>query len=297
MKNFLFTVLLFVVFLSLNKSVLAQIETQSEYKIIIVPQEKSIPLKIETHPRIEQYIKYYQGRGRQTMEIGLYRFGTHERMIKQIFVEEGVPEELSRLNQVEKMWGSSTKILWSFLPAIAPKYGLRKTKYLDETRSFEKATRAMAQYLKFLSNKYDQNWELALAAYFGGENTVNRAVKKAKVANFWSAYPYLPRGTRNFVPNVLAMILIANNPEQYGFANIKKDAPILYELVRVSPLTTFAIISKFSETPIENLANLNPELILGVTPPEPYVIRVPFGKGQMFADKMRKFYKNSQENQ
>ncbi|MBX7174529.1 MAG: transglycosylase SLT domain-containing protein [Pyrinomonadaceae bacterium] len=296
MKKTWFVVLLFLICLLASKNALSQ-ETPEEYEKIQIIKSTPIKLEIQSNPIIQKHIKYYQSRGRNVLKLALFRVGTQEKMLRRIFTEEGIPENLFRISQIERMWANSLKTLWVFPPTIASKYGLRKTKYLDETRSFEKATRATAQYLKFLFNKYDQNWELALGAYEAGEKNVDLAIKKANTKDYWKIFRYLPRETRNFVPNVLATILIANDPEQYGFANIKKDAPILYELVRVPPSTTFATISKLSETPIENLANLNPELILGVTPPEPYIIRVPSGKGQMFADRMRKFYKKSQENQ
>ncbi len=85
-------------------------------------------------------------------------------------------------------------------------YGLRRTAYIDERNGFETATRASARYLKFLANRYGGNWELAMAAYNSGEGNVDRAIRRAGVANFWVAYPYLPQETRNYVPNILATI-------------------------------------------------------------------------------------------
>jgi membrane-bound lytic murein transglycosylase D len=157
---------------------------------------------------------------------------------------------------------------------------LRINGYLDERSSFEKATRASARYLKFLANRYNGNWELAMGAYNCGEGNVDRAIRKAGVASFWSAYPYLPRETRNYVPNILAVILVANNPTKYGFGNVRPAAPLQYDEIRVPALTNLGLIAQASDTTVEYLRYLNPEFRQGVTPPEPYIVRIPAGKAQ-----------------
>lgn len=289
-------VLLLFGLLFLSKNVLAQVETQEEYKIIVRPTP--VPLSIKTNPIIQQYVAYYKGRGRRTMETILSQSSRHEKLIRQIFIQEGVPENLCYIAQVENIWGHAErawnappKPLWLFTPQIAKKYGLRKTKYLDETRSFEKATRATAQYLKSLFLKYDGNAELAIAAYNSGKGNIDRAIKKAKIAHFWSAYPYLSREARNFVPNLLATIMIANNPQGYDFADVKKDSSVEYELVRIPPSVSLERIAEYCGTDIKFIKQINPELIANITPPEPYVIRVPIGSAQIFAQRMRKFAK------
>ena len=155
---------------------------------------------------------------------------------------------------------------------------LRRTAYVDESNSFEKATRASAQYLKFLGNRYGGNWELAMAAYNSGEGNVDRAIRRAGVANFWVAYPYLPKETRNYVPNILATILIANNPQQYGFGHVRPAPALDYEQIRVPASTSLGLLAQASDTSVEYLRYLNPELRSNMTPPEPYIVRVPPGK-------------------
>ncbi|HRH45666.1 MAG TPA: transglycosylase SLT domain-containing protein, partial [Pyrinomonadaceae bacterium] len=150
--------------------------------------------------------------------------------------------------------------------------------YMDERNSFEKATRASARYLKFLANRYGGNWELGMAAYNCGEGNVDRAIRRAGVANFWAAYPYLPRETRNYVPNILATILIANNPNYYGFSHVRPAPQLQYETVRVPPTTNLYLVAQASSTTIEYIRYLNPEFRSNITPPEPYVIRIPAGK-------------------
>ena len=206
------------------------------------------------------------------------------RMVRQIFREEGVPENVAWLGQVESMWKPTAQSwaaaagLWQFIPGTGARFGLRQTAYLDERNSFEKATRASARYLKFLANRYNGNWELAMAAYNSGEGNVDRAIARAGVANFWVAYPYLPQETRNYVPNILATILIANNPNTYGFGQVRPAPPLVYDLVRVPAQTNLSLIAQATNTTVEYLRYLNPEFRSNITPPEPYVIRIPFGK-------------------
>jgi len=154
-------------------------QQQLEYARVAVAN-KSLGFSFQVHPMIQQFINFYQGRGRGTMETGLYRSGMFMRMARRIFREEGVPENVAWLAQVESTWKpsalswASASGLWQFIPGTGARYGLQRTAYIDERNSFEKATRASAQYLKFLANRYGGNWELAMAAYNSGEGNVDR---------------------------------------------------------------------------------------------------------------------------
>ena len=206
------------------------------------------------------------------------------RMARRIFREEGVPENVAWLGQVESAWKptamswAAASGLWQFIPGTGSRFGLRRTAHVDERNSFEGATRASARYLKFLANRYGGNWELAMAAYNSGEGNVDRAIRRAGVANFWVAYPYLPQETRNYVPNILATILIANNPNQYGFGHVRPAPPLTYDQIRVPASTNLSMLAQASDTSVQYLRYLNPELRTNMTPPEPYIVRVPAGK-------------------
>src|SRR6185436_654202 len=223
-------------------------------------------------------------RGRSTMEVGLYRSGMFMSLARRIFREEGVPENMAWLGQVESTWKptalswAAASGLWQFIPGTGARFGLQRTSYVDERNSFDEATRASARYLKFLADRYHGNWELAMAAYNSGEGNVDRAVRRAGVENFWVAFPYLPTETRNYVPNILATILIANNPNEYGFGHIRPAAPLVYDRVRVPGSTNLSIIAQAADTTIQYLRYLNPQLRSNVTPPEPYIVNVPAGK-------------------
>jgi membrane-bound lytic murein transglycosylase D len=260
-------------------------EAQQQYQLVqVAVANKSLGFTFQVHPMIQQYINYYQGRGRSTMETGLYRSGMFMRMARRIFREEGVPENVAWLGQVESMWKptamswAAASGLWQFIPGTGSRFGLRKTAYVDERNSFEGATQASARYLKFLANRYGGNWELAMAAYNSGEGNVDRAIARAGVANFWVAYPYLPQETRNYVPNILATILIANNPQQYGFGQVRPAPQLNYDRIRIPGSTSLALLAQASDTTVEYMRYLNPELRTNMTPPEPYIVRVPAGR-------------------
>lgn len=258
-------------------------EQQYQY-IQVAVANKSLGFSFQVHPMIQQYINYYRGRGRSTMEVGLYRSGMFMRMARRIFREEGIPENVAWLGQVESAWKptamswAAASGLWQFIPGTGARFGLRRTAHVDERNSFDEATRASARYLKFLANRYGGNWELAMAAYNCGEGNVDRAIRRAGVANFWAAYPYLPRETRNYVPNILATILIANSPAQYGFGHVRPAPPLQYDRIRVPASTNLSILAQASDTSVQYIRYLNPHLRSNVSPPEPYVINIPPGK-------------------
>jgi membrane-bound lytic murein transglycosylase D len=259
-------------------------EAQAQYQYIqYAVSNRSLGFSFQVHPMIQQFINYYRGRGRKTMEVGLYRSGMFMSMARRIFREEGIPENVAWLGQVESAWKptamswASASGLWQFIPGTGARFGLRRTAYVDERNGFDDATRASARYLKFLFNRY-KNWELAIAAYNCGEGNVDRAIRRAGVANFWSAYPYLPRETRNYVPNILATILIANSPHQYGFGHVRPAPPLRYDRIRVPASTNLSLIAQASDTSVQYIRYLNPNLRSNITPPEPYIVNVPAGR-------------------
>ncbi len=271
---------------------------QQQYQYIqYAVSNKSLGFSFQVHPMIQQFVNYYQGRGKATMETGLYRSGMFMRMARRVFRENGVPENVAWLGQVESAWKPSAMSwaaasgLWQFIPGTGARFGLRKTAYVDERNGFEGATKASAQYLKFLANRYGGNWELAMAAYNSGEGNVDRAIRRAGVANFWVAYPYLPQETRNYVPNILATILIANNPNQYGFGHVRPAPQLMYDQIRVPASTNLSLLAQASDTTVEYLRYLNPELRTNTSPPEPYIVRVPPGKANEVVAVFKKYPK------
>jgi len=251
--------------------------------------KSSVDFNFETHPLIQQFINYYQVRGRSTMESGLRRSGRFMKMARQIFREEGVPEDITWLGQVESAWrpiavsSAAASGLWQFIPGTGRTYGLRQTAWVDERNSFEKATRASARYLKDLANHFNGDWNLAMAAYNTGQGNVDRAVSRAGSANFWKIYPYIAQETKNYVPNILATILIAKNPEKYGFRSIQREPAMAYDIVQVPNATSLQLIAQATDTSVAYLREINPELRRDTTPRgESYQVRIPGGKAKQF---------------
>ena len=275
----------------LSKLVLTPEEQNvSDADVLALEQAKqNVNFGFTINPLIQQYINYYQGRGRSTMESGLRRSGQFMKMARLIFKEEGVPVDITWLAQVESAWKpkavswAAASGLWQFVPSTGRQFGLRQTAWIDERNSFEQATRASAKYLKTLAARYNGNWELAMAAYNTGAGNVDRGISRAGTANFWAIYPYIAQETRNYVPNILATILIAKNPEKYGFKGIRSEPAMAYDVVQVSNATSLQLVAEATDTSVDYIRSINPELRRDVTPRgEAYNVRVPGGKGKQF---------------
>jgi len=239
------------------------------------------------NPLVQQYINYYQGRGRSTMEAGLRRSGRYMKIARDTFRREGVPEDITWLGQVESAWSPKARSwaaasgLWQFVSVTGAQYGLRQTAWVDERNGIEKPTAASARYLKDLARRYNGDWLLAMAAYNTGALNVDRAISRAGQANYWAIYPYIAQETRNYVPNILAVIMISKNPEKYGFHGIRPEAPMNFEIVPVQSATSLRLIADATDTSVDYIETLNPELRRDTTPRgEVYNIRVPAGKGK-----------------
>jgi len=274
---------------ALSKLILNEEEKKvSESDIAALEQAKnSLDFNFTLNPLVQQYINYYQGRGRSTMEAGLRRSGRFMKIAREAFRREGVPEDITWLGQVESAWGpqrvswAGASGLWQFVRGTGTQYGLRQTAWVDERNGIEKPTAASARYLKELANRYNGDWLLAMAAYNTGALNVDRAISRAGQANYWAIYPYIAQETRNYVPNILAVILIAKNPEKYGFHGIRPEPPMVYEIVPVQSATSLRLIADATDTSVDYIASLNPELRRDTTPRgEAYNVRVPTGKGK-----------------
>jgi transglycosylase-like protein with SLT domain len=164
-------------------------------------------LSFDVTPEIRTFLRYYTaGNGRGTAIRGVFRSASYREDAQRIFREEGVPVDLIWLAQVESVWqptavspvGASG--IWQFMPATAERFGMSATgDERDERMDFDKATRGAAKYLRWLGNRYDGNWPLAIGAYNCGEGAMDRAIAKAGVADFWtiSRAGYLPKETAN----------------------------------------------------------------------------------------------------
>ena len=178
----------------------------------------------------------------------------------------------------------SARGMWQFMGPTAQEYGLNQLEpteswFLDERSDPEKATRAAAQYLKTLNGMFDGDWHFALASYNAGPGRLQRAVRRAKTTDFWkitASTRYLPRETREYVPMILAAIIIARNPELYGFT-VNSAAPLAYDTVEIPGALDLKIIAEWGGITVEDLQDLNPELRRTTTPMTPHSLKVPVG--------------------
>jgi membrane-bound lytic murein transglycosylase D len=281
----------------LSKLILTQTEQKvSGEQLNDLEQAKnSLDFNFTINPLIQQYINYYQGRGRSTMEAGLRRSGRFMKIARETFRREGVPEDITWLGQVESAWSPRARSwaaasgLWQFVGGTGAQYGLRQTAWVDERNGIEKPTTASARYLKDLAKRYNGDWLLAMAAYNTGALNVDRGISRAGAANYWQIYPYIAQETRNYVPNILAVILIAKNPEKYGFRGIRPEAPMSFESVAVPSATSLRLIADATDTSVDYVEGLNPELKRDTTPRgESYLVRVPAGKGKQLASVLKR---------
>ena len=206
-------------------------------------------------------------------------------MITRILDEEGLPQELIHLAQAESgfyaraMSRMAAGGMWQFVKFRGNDYGLKQTPYTDDRMDPEKATRAAAHHLHDLYSEFG-DWYLALAAYNCGPMVVENAVARTGYADFWElrSRGVLPAETTNYVPIILAMTIMEKNAAEYGLEGIQMDPPIEYDTVEVAAKTSMALVSDIIETPLPELADLNPAVLRSMIPAD-YALHVPKGTG------------------
>ncbi|MGE5486697.1 MAG: transglycosylase SLT domain-containing protein [bacterium] len=246
-------------------------------------------LPLDVNDAVLSYIEYFSTeRGRRTLLAGLRRAGRYKDLILRILDEEGVPQELIHLAQVESGFLPRARSLkqavgmWQFIRARGKEYGLEQTAYKDDRLDFEKSTRAAARHLHDLYQRYG-DWYLAMAAYNAGPGVVDRAVERTGYADFWQfrKLNVLPRETANYVPVILAMIIMVKNAHQHGLEGIETDPPIEYDTVDLDAPASLQLLADIADAPVSELRDLNPALLKSVAPAG--TLRVPKGAADRYA--------------
>ena len=223
--------------------------------------------------QVAGYINYFSTRGRGTVERALARSGRYEDMIRRVLREEGVPQVLIYLAQAESGFHplavsrAGARGMWQFMGSRAKGYGLERSWWVDDRQDPEKATRAAAHHLRDLYNQFG-DWYLAMAAYNSGPGTVQSAVKRTGYADFWELYnrSVLPKETRNYVPIIVAVTIMAKNPAQYGLDSVVKEKPVAYDTVKIDYPIDLRLAAECVDATTEDLSDLNPSLLRLTTP-------------------------------
>src|SRR5580700_6870347 len=235
--------------------------------------------------QVAGYISYFSNRGRGTFERAFARSGRYHDMMVSILKQEGVPQDLIYLAQAESGFHplavsrAGARGIWQFMGSRARGYGLQHSMWVDDRQDPEKSTRAAARHLRDLYAQFG-DWYLAMAAYNSGPGTVQAAVKRTGYADFWELYRrnVLPKETRNYVPIILAVTIMAKNLSQYGFDDVSMDEPVAYDSVTINyPVDLRLVADCVGATPAR-LQELNPSLLRLTTPREgTFELHLPVG--------------------
>jgi membrane-bound lytic murein transglycosylase D len=272
----------------------ADLETTETVKADLAATEHDVP--IPQNARVLSYVELFQGRLRDYIQESLIRGAKYLPMIQNVFRAEGLPLDLAYIPIIESgfktnaLSRASAKGPWQFMRATAIEQGLKHDWYIDERSDPEKATVAAAKYLKTLHRLFDGDWHLVLAAYNGGMGRVERAINRSGMDDFWrlsASSRFLPRETREYVPLILAAIIVAKNPAQYGFEVVAAE-PMAYETVTVPRPIDLRRVAEWTGQPIDEIQALNPELRRWTTPlkASAYELKVPVGTAEEFNQKL-----------
>ncbi len=260
----------------------------TETKLAVAADLESVTYDIDIpqNPRVLKFVELFTGRLKGFLEEGLSRGALYLPMVQDVFRAEGLPLDLAYVPLVESAFKPSAlsrakaRGIWQFMRGTALENGLKHDWYLDERADPEKATRAAAKYLRTLYATFG-DWHLALASYNGGPGRVQRSMKRSGRDDFWSLSSntrYLPQETRDYVPLILAAVIVARNPVHYGL-NVEPFVVPRSETVTLPTAVDLRRIAEWIDVPVQAIQDLNPELRRWTTPlrATDYSLRVPEG--------------------
>ena len=269
-------------------------------------EEPVYDFPVVENEKVRYYIDYFTGRAHKTFKIWLERSGRYLPMMREIFAEAGLPQDLVYLAMVES--GFNVKAYswahavgpWQFISSTGRRYGLDNDWWHDERRDPEKATRAAASFLADLYKEFDGDWYLAVPSYNAGPGKLRRAIKRYNTRDFWelSRGKYLKNETKNYLPKLMAVLIIAKQPEKYGFTELEYQEPLVYETVTLPSSTDLEVVARLSGADYQLIKTLNPELKRWCTPPasKDYQVRLPVGTQDVFSEKYAQLPKRQRAN-
>jgi membrane-bound lytic murein transglycosylase D len=242
-------------------------------------------LPLEESDAVVSFINFFSStKGRKILLGGMQRSGRYKSMIERVLAEEGIPEELIFLAQAESGFqprAVSNKLcvgIWQFAQFRGKEYGLNQTPATDDRMDPEKATRAAAHHLHDLYEHFG-DWYLAMAAYNCGPGCVDNAVMHTGYADFWELRRRnaLPQQTANYVPAILAMVIMSKNADEYGLQNVDFEPAVAYDSLELQTPTHIGLVAAALDRSVSELKELNPSLLKSVTPAG-FTLRVPKGQ-------------------
>jgi membrane-bound lytic murein transglycosylase D len=248
-------------------------------------------LPLTVNDEVLSFLNFFRTpRGRTIVEAGLRRQGRYHEMIARVLHEEGVPQDLIYLAQAESAFQplalsrAGARGMWQFVAYRGQQYGLRRTWWIDERQDPEKATRAAAQHLRDLYGLFG-DWYLAMAAYNCGPGNVQKGIERTGYADFWELYRrnVLPKETKNYVPIILALTLIAKDAAHYGI-DVDPEVPVATDIVKPGRAIDLRLVAETIDVDAETLRGLNPSLLRLATPDDPaFELHLPAGTSERFS--------------
>ena len=230
-------------------------------------------LPVTYNHRVRKWIGYFQGEGRGWFKRWLERCNRHLPVIQQILEQHKLPKDLIYIAMIESGFSpqatSSAAAVgpWQFMPATGKQYGLNSNWWLDERRDFVKSTNAAASYFRYLYSLF-RSWYLTAAAYNMGENRLKRLIQKYGTRDYWkiSSMEEFAQETKDYVPKLMAAILIAKAPALYGFRDLDPHLPLKFDTVEVPGGIDLINLADHIGVTQKYIRDLNPELIQGFIP-------------------------------
>lgn len=233
---------------------------------------------------------------RRHMAASLQRVGKYRGLIQQVLKEEGVPQDLIYLAVAESGFQpqavnakSGAGGMWQFMTFTGAEYGLIRNGYFDYRFDPEKSTRAYARYIKKLYG-ITGDWYLAMASYDWGLGYVQRAVMRTGYADFWELYRRnaMPAETRAYVPQILAAVIMAKNPERYGLDKLIPSPPVIYDTVSTDYAIDVRLVADVTNVSVQEIVALNPSLLRLSTPRDiSFDLHLPPGEKQLYLDRLK----------
>lgn len=250
--------------------------------------ESTIPLHF--NDKVRGFVDFFTVRRRQFTMNMLQRKNMYFPMFERVFAEYGVPDELKYLSIVESaliptaLSKAGAKGLWQFMPYTGKLFNLKQDYYIDERMDPVKSTYAAAKYLKYLHNFFG-DWELALAAYNCGPGNVKKAQRRSQKFYFWDIYDHLPRETRSYVPQFVAVMYALSYADEH---NLLQDQPyyaIPSEEIYLDHAVDLNKLALSLNVCLEDLRLLNPELRHDFVPDgmKGYALRIPSARFELMA--------------